>query len=191
MKALNNKIILTIGAAALALFTISASAVPIVYNDDLSDGVEEFGLVANDSLDTVASLDYWSFSASAGDMITITARRTEGEMDPAFLVWLGLFADTDDLGMSAFVADDELPAAIAGEFGDPEWMFTVAADGDFTIGVGDHSGSGVPCTGGSSTFLCEYRIIVVSGATQVPEPGSLALFGLAMIGAAGARRKRG
>lgn len=195
MKALNNKLILTIGAV-LTLFTVSASAVPIVYNDDLSDGVEEFGATVNDGLVAFDSTDYplgdyWTFSVLAGDMVTVTARRTEGEMDPVMAMWLGAFGDTDDLPglFDEFFADDELGPAVAGAFGDPEIMFTAAADATYTISVWDHPFSGVACTGGSSTFLCEYRI-VVSGSTAVPEPGSLALFGLAMIGAAGARRKR-
>lgn len=131
--------------------------------------------------------DWWFFTATAGERITITGRRLEAALDPAFDLYFG-FGDTDLLEFVGF-ADDELPPFIApGPFGDPQLTFTAAQTGTYSI----HLWSFASDDPGPDGF---YDYLIALTPAPVPEPAMFGLFGagLAGLGLAGrglARRRR-
>lgn len=137
----------------------------------------------NDGLDHTSSVTgVWSLFVNAGDNVTVTARR----LNPLD-IWAVAFATPDGTGGEIAAGDDELPPYAGGSFGDPQFHFTAATTGQYSIGV----------------FLCCYYdagvqnsyFVNAQGATGIPDatvplPGTVALIGLGLAGIGYTRRKQ-
>jgi hypothetical protein len=179
--------------AVLAAFGASASAVPIVYEGTLTDGVFGFGNVPlnadGNGNDNPADWEWWNFHAVTGDVVTIEVNRLIGSIDPVSQASFGLAADsspmlliTDPIAPAGNIwmagGDDNQPPNVPGPFGDPFYMFVAPSTGFYSVVVGNF-------LGGSPGAPGEYSI-VIRGIT-IPGPASAAVFGL---GALALRRRR-
>src|SRR4029077_19381093 len=96
----------------------SASALPITYNTLHNDVTASAALKPKQWIFWAATLDYWRFYGDAGDTVTITGRRLDAALDPAFYLFRGEYADTLQVagliqhGQQIGFADDELPANV-------------------------------------------------------------------------------
>jgi hypothetical protein len=135
--------------------------------------------------------NYISFFANAGATVTLFGDRQAGHYDMSFWVFQGLFTDTNqfaggsltgfdasDPGFIAF-GDDQDPPNIPGPHGDPRVTFTAPVTGFYTIAVTNFSSSANPPNPFTLTGLN------ISQAPDIPEPGSLAMFGMAAVVAGG------
>ncbi|MFO0947443.1 MAG: PEP-CTERM sorting domain-containing protein [Planctomycetota bacterium] len=156
------------------LLTLSTFGAPITYEGDLSGYGSGTGAVAGDSHPTPSLWSYWTYTGLAGDMLRVTVRRTDGALDPIFAIWFGEETDTDDFfdmfsdGVNATRiadADDELPPALPGPYGDPTHFFILPFDGTYTIAIGDHTADSTP-----TLPLLGYTI-----TASVPEVNSMVL----------------
>lgn len=134
--------LLGIASCAILLPTPKAQALSIVYTP-LPLSVElQATVVPGDNTSSPSNWTYFSFDGVAGEQVFITGRRVNGELDVAFGVWDGLEADTSDyfdifsdslnFTLIAF-ADDELPPAVPGPFGDPTASFTLPITGSYSV----------------------------------------------------------
>lgn len=172
--------------AALLASSLSLSA-PITYQGDLTGGGIENG--------TLESVDWWRFSASAGDVVTITANRRENTLDPYMAFFFGA-DDTDNLSLLR-TGDDEIDAI--GPFGDPQIAdWSIANDGEYSVAISTFF-SGDPGDDG----VYDYTIALETSANpntgddvgdkpsaNVSEPATLGMFALSALGLFGLRRKR-
>jgi hypothetical protein len=142
---------LTISTIAFTLGSIgSATAVSIIPEGSIGLDETVTGVVPRgDNLDgnstnTPEDWDFWTFDGTAGSQEQFTVRRLVGELDPALGIWFGTEADTtnyDNLFSNSVntnqvaFADDELPPAIPGPFGDPTVRFSLPETGTYTIAV--------------------------------------------------------
>lgn len=186
---------LSIATGAAFLITAgtdrSAEAAAVGFRGTLLNGVTQNDTVLpGENTDNPAGWSFWRFFGNAGDTTTLTVRRLVGELDPAFGVWFGTEADTSnysslfDDGLTTSLiasADDELPAAIAGPFGDPEETFTLDQTGFYTVAVSSFASD---LTSGPLPYSITLSGV---GATPVPTPALLpGLIGLGL----GVLRKR-
>jgi hypothetical protein len=173
------------------LFCGQAIAVPITYEDTLSDGVTVAGVnnqPAGEESNPVGA-EYYRFFANAGSNVTVWGDRLAGHFDMSFWIFQGVYADTSDFG-AAFpgaqganlidFGDDDDPPNIAGPFGDPRSVFVAPVTGFYTIAVTNFlSNAGPP-----NPFE-----LTATGIVNVPEPGTALLIGLGLAGFAFARRR--
>lgn len=84
----------------------------ITYAGELCDGVPVTGTAQAGGNASAELWEYYSFFGTAGDTVTVFARRTGTcEMDPAFYLCTGIGTDTDSLGTELGLwefADDEV-----------------------------------------------------------------------------------
>jgi hypothetical protein len=159
-----------------------AEAVPITYLGTLQSGVPVTDTVPDGGPDNPLLADYWQFTLAQDAQVTITGHRLEADLDPAFHVFRGTFADTDEFGGSLGsgniaeldFGDDELPAAIPGPFGDPQSILQLPA-GTYTVAfVSFDNGS----NSGPWAYCLELNGPATCNGTSVPAPASLLLLGL-------------
>lgn len=168
------KSIITVAALAFASVSIAA---PITYQGDLTGA----GLVES-QLETE---HWWRFSATAGDIVTITARRMEAALDPALYLYSGVSSDVKGLTFLGF-RDDTIAAGVAGgPFADPQFTnYNIAATGDYSLRVY----SFVSYDAGQDG-LYDYSIEVANSTASVTEPATFGIMALSLMGLVGLRRK--
>jgi len=184
--------------AALALMLFAAQPVaasPIVYNSPvpLLDGVPVMGVNTQEPENQVnpVGAEYFAFFANAGSTVTVTGTRLAPHYDMSLLVFAGLFTDTtqfagglstdfdaNDPGFIDF-ADDEIDNP--GPFGDPQSIFVAPTTGFYTVAVTNFSSDAGP----PNPFSLQ-----VTGISAIPEPASLALFGLVGVVGLCVRKRR-
>lgn len=192
-----------VAAGVILGLQIEASADPITYDGTLTSGVTATGSVPlNSTVNDATKADYWSFWATAGDVVTLITRRIDAGLDPSQYLYTGLFGATTDTGLTngtnnlgagtalfAF-GDDELPPATgSGPFGDPQTIFTAGATGWYTVAVVNFLGSGF----GGDDQDYDYNITVrgnTGSSTPAPEPTLLALLACGSAGVALSRRRK-
>ncbi|HLU77753.1 MAG TPA: alpha/beta hydrolase domain-containing protein [Burkholderiales bacterium] len=176
----------------LALATPAVEAAPVSYEGTIAPGTTVGGSVGGFSWgdEDGAGVDYWRFSGSVGDVITLEGLRIDPALDPAFSLYFGItdaddsefLADADWGGLQFLTfADDEIDND--GPGGDPLLEgFVLPFSGDYTVVLGG--------------FLSDdegpyaYSLSLAVEPTGVPEPGTALL----LLGGIGAllwhRRKR-
>lgn len=187
-----------VAAGALLCLQLDAAADPIVYDGTLVNGVTAPGEIGAGDVGNALQADYWRFWATAGDNVTVITRRVDGAFDPAQHVFSGIYGDTTDLGLTnggndldnglnlIDFADDELPPAVSGPFGDPQTIFVASTTGWYTVAVTEFLSGPLPTDGDY-----DYGITVrgITGS-PVPEPTFLALLACGACGVAVSRRRR-
>ena len=162
-----------------------------LFDDEILPG----SVSANGNLDDGDFAEFYSLFGMQGEEVTITVQRKEDDLDPAFLVFEGLFEDTDEIVDILFTgdprlfifADNELPSSTgAGPFGDPSFTFTLPLEGvgAYTVAVVNLAPAGDD--GGDGRF--DFTIQASGNLVSVPEPSSLIL--LAAGGVLLVRRRR-
>jgi hypothetical protein len=170
---------------------------PISYEGIISPAVPVAGSVDGSACgicgaNGIAGLDFWSFIATNGDIVTISGARIDLNFDHSFSLFSGatsadesttaghlFFQNSFDTMTFLAFADDQVPHP--GPFGDPLLSnFVIPASGIYTIVVGAASSQVAPNS--------QYSLTVV-GHSGIPEPSTLALAGLGLSFIA-LRRKR-
>ena len=175
-------------AATLALASLNAVAAPISATN-LGNNVVTAGSVADGNFDSTNAAYFTFFSA--GGNVTVDGSRIDGGLDMGFWIFSGQIADTAHFGAAidnadpGFVAfrDDEHAPAVPGPFGDPFFSGILAA-GWYTVVVVDVLGNGN--TGANQVY--DFNL-VANGVRNVPEPMTLGLLGLGLIGVVATRRR--
>lgn len=170
------------GVAAMS----AASAVPITYEGSLTPGVTVGGSIRDPALTGTPNDDFWSFTGTEGQVITLVGHRLDAGLDLAFYVYRGTGTDTGQLGQEIAIADDEIPAlpGLDGPFADPRLLnFSLPTTGAYTVQVWDFLSTDVP-DGTDRPYQLTLDI------STVPEPGGLPLLGIAALGWYGLIRRR-
>ncbi len=189
IRSISRGIVFAAGVAAAS----AASAVPITYEGSLSPGVTVGGFIRDPAQTGTPNDDFWSFTGTQGQVITLVGNRLDAGLDLAFTLYLGTGTDTALLAALRSADDDisELPG-FDGPFSDPRLGFTLPATGAYTVQVWDFASTAVP----DGTERC-YQLTLdgsptapVFGCSAGPEPGSLPLLGIAALGWYGLIRRR-
>ena len=180
-------------SAALAAACATAWSAPVAYEGVLVPALPVSGSVGGFSwfLSEGSQVDYWHFNGTAGQTVTFTVNRLNGNLDPA----LSFYSGSTSADTSAFVAganwggltflaslDDEHPAFVTpGPGGDPFGSFVLPSTGAYTVVVG----------GSDSTDAGAYPYrLSVAVAAPVPEPSVVAMFAVGLAGVGWLRRRR-
>jgi hypothetical protein len=165
----------------LAGYGQMAEAVPIVYLGTLQSGVPVTDTVPDGGPTDPLLADYWQFTLAQDAQVTITGHRLEADLDPAFYLFRGTFADTDAFGgnldniSSLAFGDDnisELPG-LDGPFSDPFVSIQLPA-GTYTVAFVSFANNG----SGPWAYCLELNGPATCNGTSVPAPASLLLLGL-------------
>ncbi len=128
---------------AVCLLSYASTALSaIVYYSDIPVNAVSTGAVTSEGYyDVPDTWSYWVFAGQAGTQVTLTATRLETDLDPASGLFAGFIYTTGEAPVDIYsglaYGDDELdpPAGIGGDWGDPQIVFTLPADGFYTFAV--------------------------------------------------------
>ena len=183
-----------VAATVLAAASAGASASAVVYEGVLVPSAAATGSVGGFSwfLNQGSGVDYWRFSGTAGQTVTFTVDRLNGNLDPALSFYSGvtsadtsLFNANGSWGGLTFIGsldDEHSPFLTPGPDGDPFGSFVLASSGNYTVVVG----------GGDSTDggPYPYRLTMTVAAAPIPEPSVWAMFASGLAGLGFLRRRR-
>ena len=179
--------------SALALASACALSATVVYEGVLVPSVPATGQVGGFGwfLDNGSLVDYWRFAGVAGQTVSFSVDRLNGNLDPALSFYRGttsadtsLFAAESSWGGLTFLGslEDEHAAALTpGPGGDPFGSFVLNSSGDYTVVVG----------GSNSTDAgaYPYRITMTVAAAPIPELPVCAMLGFGMAALGWVRRR--
>ena len=180
--------------SALALASACAWSATVVYEGVLVPSVPATGQVGGFGwfLDNGSLVDYWRFAGVAGQTVSFSVDRLNGNLDPALSFYRGitsadtsLFASGASWGGLTFLGslDDEKPAALTpGPAGDPSGSFVLASPGDDTVVVGGANRT--------DAGAYPYRLTMTATAAPIPEPSVWAMFGLGLAAVGVLRRRK-
>jgi hypothetical protein len=178
------------GALLALACAASAFAVPVRYEGSLASGATVNGSVGGFGWggEVAGQVDFWSFSAQAGDLLNLSARRSAPGLDPALTLYFGmtsadesLFLNDADWGGLRYLtfADDEITVP-GGPGGDPALTgFRLPFAGTYTVAIG----------GFQSLTAGPYNYSMTSAAAPIPEP-TVTLMLLAGLGSMAFLRRR-
>jgi hypothetical protein len=195
-----------VSAAILLGLQLDAAADPVVYDGTLVSGVTtpgEIGQNPEAGPQDPEYADYWLFWATAGDNVTVTVRRVDGELDPVLFVYdkdfvyttgLGLSGGTDHLRDGTHLigwVDDSLPPAVPGPWRDADFSFTAYVTGWHTAAVAEYASWSLPADGDYDyTIRVDGATRQRGGGSSVPEPALLAFLACGICGVALSRRRK-
>ncbi len=169
-----------VAALALIVAPLSGSAA-ILYQGDLGDGAVHTGTLEAEtgwSQSYGGYVDFWSFQGTAGDSISLSA--VSESTDVAFSLYTGT---PDDLSQPFYFnnAGDWDLFSLVGTSSTPgdEWLqdLLLPETGLFTLVIGGEVADFL--AGGEGAY--DYSVQLVQ-AMDVPEPGSLGLMALGLLG---------
>jgi len=183
-----------LSVAALALAASTASAQVASSRGELTDGAIQSAALSGASFDgtcgestDTSSYHFWTFTAVAGDVVTIDVNRVTGELDPIMSLWSGSvigsplsdWTSATSSGVHTLLSanDDGQPPAVPGPFGDPRISnFVIPVTGTYSILVAGACSAAGPTSyaysidvQGSSTDDCArvtFRGDLSNGGTQ-------------------------
>jgi len=178
----------------LTAAAVVAGAAPVAYKGVLVPSVPDTGSVGGFSwfLETGGSVDFWRFAGVAGQTVTLSVSRLNGNLDPALSFYSGvtsadtsLFSASGNWGGLTFIGslDDEHPPALTpGPGGDPFGSFVLSSTGNYTVAIG----------GSDSTDAGSYpyRVTLTTAVAAVPEPSTWAMFTIGLAGLGYLRRRK-
>ncbi|MCB1701921.1 MAG: VPLPA-CTERM sorting domain-containing protein [Pseudomonadales bacterium] len=181
---------------AALLVPMSISAAPIAYQGDISSGNQVTGtLVGSDGYlaENESGREWWTFSGTAGDVVDITAGRLAADLDLGFSLYFGttavdesLFSFESSFGGLTYLGffDDNWGPNIPGPFADPQVLgYVLPSTGTYSLAV-------VSVLNGSECGTCDYALRLGDSVSPVPVPAAAWLFGSALLGLAGVKRKK-
>lgn len=170
MKSIFWKVTSSISVAlSLGLLAVSpAQASPVL--GSLTNGVSQESFATG----------WWSFFVNTNDVVTVTARNLDGT-DLSAAARDGVNGTGNEVGFGS----DELPdySGISQLLIDPQFTFTALTTGEYSLGVFD-----------ASNLYAEdlpkhyFLSATIARGNNVPEPGTIALLGLGLIGIVAARK---
>jgi hypothetical protein len=181
--------------SGLFLLQLNVEASTIAYNSALSDGVPVTGQISDAAgeYDPV-NAQYYYFTANGGDSVVVFGDRLEAAYDMSFWLFFGLFADTNQFGVSfdsldstfAFFGDDQdSPNISGGLWGDPRFSGTVPFSGYYTVAVTNY----ISAPSGDGFY--DFRLQADGVSSSVPEPATMLLLGSGLIALWVFRKKPG
>jgi len=163
------KLLATLSVVSAAFAATPSQASPVLGN--LNDGLNHIGTISG----------VWSLFVNAGDFITVTARRLQTS-DIYAIATDGAAGSGNQVGYG----DDNLSPYVGGPYGDPQFSFTAASTGEYSVLV-DYCCSATP---GDALSYFVFATGSTASVNSVPLPGTLALAGLGLVALGAIRRKK-